>query len=129
MTVGNGGFGPAYGILGLVDGARNEDGLDAVGVYLRSREPSSADPLWAWPASLLPVGHLGCGMFTCVDCRTANASLVWFEPNPHERGDPWDDAFIPLNLSLEDWLRRWLDGAEGDLFESAWNAKFGEDDG
>src|ERR1044071_3132257 len=31
--VGNGGFGPAYGLLGLVGGAKNEERRDAVSVY------------------------------------------------------------------------------------------------
>jgi len=65
-------------------------------------------------------------MFACVDCSTDHASLVWFEPNPHEDGEPWDDAFIPLNISLEAWLRHWLDGSGDDLLEKAWNTKFGE---
>lgn len=67
-------------------------------------------------------------MFACVDCTTEDASLVWFEPNPHSLGESWDDAFIPLNVSLEVWLRGWLQGGADDLFEAAWNAKFGSDD-
>jgi len=125
-TVGNGGFGPAYGILGLIGGATNENGLDAVGLYERFRGPDFGDAQWSWPATFIPVGHLGCGMFACVDCSTDDASLIWFEPNPHEDGEPWDDAFVPLNISLESWLRHWLEGSGHDLFEVAWNAKFGE---
>jgi hypothetical protein len=67
-------------------------------------------------------------MFVCVDCDTDDASLIWFEPNPHEDGGPWDDAFIPLNVSLASWLERWIEGSEDDLFETAWAAKFGETD-
>jgi len=125
LTVGNGGYGPAYGLLGLVGGAKNEDGLDAVGVYERFRRPDSADSHWSWPTALLPVGHLGCAMFACVDCNSSEGALVWFEPNPHAHGEPWDDAFVPLNISLESWLLRWLEGSEGDLFEAAWITKFG----
>lgn len=128
LSVGNGGFGPAYGILGLVGGATNEDGLDAVGVYQRFRQPDPNDHHWRWPTSLLPIGHLGCGMFVCADCATTDAALIWFEPNPHEHSEPWHDAFIPFNISLETWLRHWLDGSEEDLFEAAWTAKFGSQD-
>src|SRR5262245_16217346 len=94
--VGHGGFGPAYGLLGLVGGARQEEGLDAVGVYQRSRRPSPGDPHWTWPEGLLPLVHLGCAMFLCVDCSDTSGMVVWFEPNPHADGQPWDDAFFPL---------------------------------
>jgi hypothetical protein len=127
LNVGNGGFGPAYGLLGLIGGAKNEDGLDALDAYEQFRQPDSGDPQWRWPTALLPVGHLGCAMFACVDCSSSDGALIWFEPNPHERGEPWDDAFVPLNISIESWLARWLEGSEDDLFEAAWVAKFGAD--
>jgi hypothetical protein len=118
--VANGGFGPAYGLLGLPGGATEERKLDAVGLYFHLRLPAEGDPLWSWPRHLLPVGHLGCGMYACVDCSTDDGAVVWFEPNPHADGEPWDDAFIPLAPSLAMWLENWLAGV--DMFESAWNA-------
>lgn len=124
--VANGGFGPAYGLLGLRGGALNEDRLDAIGVYLRFRATDAHDPHWRWPERLLPLGHLGCGMFLCVDCTSPDGSLVWFEPNPHEQGAPWDDSFIPFPVDLAGWLQRWLAGAP-DLLETAWDAEFGPD--
>ncbi len=120
--VGNGGFGPAYGLLGIPGGATNEDGYDCVRLYLGLRTPTEGDPHWSWPEKLLPVGHLGCGMYACVDCSSPDGVVVWFEPNPHVDGEPWDDAFVPLAPSLCAWLEAWLDGRE--LHENAWNAKF-----
>jgi hypothetical protein len=117
--VGNGGFGPAYGLLGLLGGAVNEDQLDCVSLYESFRMCDPDDPLWHWPESLLPVGHLGCAMYACVDCTTTEAAIVWFEPNPHDDGEPWTESFIPLAPSLESWLTHWLDGTEDALFEQA----------
>ncbi|QGY77431.1 SMI1/KNR4 family protein [Xanthomonas hyacinthi] len=61
--VANGGFGYAYGLLGLRGGPRNEDGLDSVGLYQTFRELDPENPAWHWPHGLLPIGHLGCAMF------------------------------------------------------------------
>lgn len=119
LYVGNGGFGPGYGLLGLPGGAVNEDQLNCVSLYesFCMRDPD--DPHWRWPESLLPVGHLGCAMYACVDCATEEAAIVWFEPNPHEDGELWTDSFIPLAVSLESWLTHWLDGTLDALFEQS----------
>jgi hypothetical protein len=108
--VGNGGFGPDYGLLGIDGGAANEDGRDALALYLVFREPDEQDPHWHWPAGLLPLVHCGCAMFLCVDCTSRRGDIVWFEPNPHEDGQPWDDSFIPLGCDLEQLLESWLAG-------------------
>lgn len=113
--VANGGFGYSYGLLGLSGGPRNEDGQDAVGLYLSYRETDPDDPLWKWPLGLLPIGHLGCAMFHCVQCSDPEGPVIWFEPNPHDPGQRWDDSFIPFAPSLATYFRAWLDGK--DLFE------------
>jgi len=110
--LGNGGYGPAYGLLGLSGGAVQEDRLDAVGVYERSREADPRDLHWQWPEKLLPVVHLGCAMFLCVDCSDDRGMVVWFEPNPHEDGKSWDDAFYPLGIAFEELMFRWAAGED-----------------
>ncbi len=109
-TVGNGGFGPSYGLLGLQEGALDDLQRNALGVYASFRTPDPNDPLWNWPEQLLPIGQLGCAMYACVDCSSNVGPVVWFEPNPHEDGNPWDDSFIALAPSLNDWLSSWLAG-------------------
>ncbi|MEM7246897.1 MAG: SMI1/KNR4 family protein [Acidobacteriota bacterium] len=123
--VANGGFGPSHGLLGLMGGPTNEDDDDVVTLYESFREPDPDDAHWSWPERLLPVGHLGCGMFCCVDCTTREGQVTWFEPNPHVDGESWDDAFVPFAESTRAWLEAWLDGVHDDLFELAWNRKFG----
>jgi hypothetical protein len=128
VRVANGGFGPAYGLLGLVGGALQEHRLDAVGVYERSRLADD-DPHWRWPDKLLPVVHLGCGMFFAVDCSDERGMVVWFEPNPHEMGEPWDDAFISLGLPFDELLLRWAAGVDSSVvMDEVWKRLHPEDD-
>jgi hypothetical protein len=128
FEVGNGGFGPGYGLLGVRGGAR-EDGRTVVDLYRQMRQPDPADPHWRWPEHLLPIATLGCGMYVCVRCSKPDESVVWFEPNPHVEGGSWEDAFIPLAPSVAAWLEAWLAGSDTFTLESAWEAKFGKGEG
>ena len=60
LEVGNGGFGPGYGILGLKDGHSDDGGHTAIELY-RERAPREG---------LLPVCYWGCGIYSLIDCRT-----------------------------------------------------------
>ena len=124
--VANGGFGPSYGLLGICGGAANEDRRDSVELYEWFRKARPDDDHWHWPERLLPLGHLGCAMFCCADCSSETTPIIWFEPNPHEDGEPWTDCFIPFAESLGEWLTAWLDGEADDMFEIAWKRKFGD---
>lgn len=107
-TISNGGFGDSYGTLGLMGGPVNEERLDAISLYESFRKPDATDNHWNWPVGLLPWCHLGCAMFHCVKCDAPPYPIIWFEPNPHETGQPWDDAFIPFCASLSEYLTAWL---------------------
>jgi len=124
LEIANGGFGPGYGLVGLPGGVPDIDsGKDLISLYSAFRQPDPSDKLWKWPEELLPVANIGCGMYYCLNFRSAAGAITWFEPNPHADGEPWDDAFIPLVDSTEGWFRAWLNGEE--LLEDAWNRKFG----
>jgi hypothetical protein len=110
QEIGNGGFGPDYGLLGLVGGAKNELGEDALTLYLSLRKPNAKDRFWCWPENLLPAVKCGCGMYLCVDCTSNDGKIVWFEPNPHESAKSWADSFIPLNCNLEKLMQAWVRG-------------------
>lgn len=112
LSVANGGFGYAYGLLGLRGGACNEVGEDVVSLYRALRQPDPEDPHWYWPECLLPVFHLGCAMYHCVRCDVPDAPVVWFEPNPHSPGESWQDSFIPFAPSLTSYLQVWLNGRD-----------------
>jgi hypothetical protein len=89
----------------------------ANGVY---RQPHPSDAHWSWPKKLLPVVHLGCAMFFCVDCSSDDGMVIGFEPNPHADGKSWDDAFLPLWRTFRQLMTAWVDGETVmQMFESA----------
>lgn len=94
--IANGGFGPAYGLLG-VEGGHRDDGRRTV---------------WRWrarrPAALLAICHWGCGIYSLVDASAPDARMWGYDPNPGPTGD---DALFPQEYGLAQWLARWLDGA------------------
>jgi hypothetical protein len=105
LRIGDGGFGPEYGLLPLLD-SPPADERAAVPQYLANRESGRKDPDWPWPEGVLPISHWGCAMYACVDCNSPDATVLLFEPNP---GDP-DQAWFVDAPSLTDWLRAWADG-------------------
>ncbi|MGW1779054.1 SMI1/KNR4 family protein [Streptomyces sp. NPDC002143] len=105
LRIGDGGFGPEYGLLPLFDSTPAGEPA-AVTQYLVNRESGREDPDWPWPEGVLPISHWGCAMYACVDCHSPQATVLLFEPNP---GDP-DQAWFVDAPSLADWLHTWLDG-------------------
>ncbi|MEU9233071.1 SMI1/KNR4 family protein [Streptomyces subrutilus] len=99
--VGDGGFGPGPGLLPLGQAALTYEAKRASG--------------WRWPEGVLPIADFGCGMYACVDCRSENAQVLLFDPNPGEPDLAWSiDA-----PALAGWLRGWLDGTAWFCEESA----------
>lgn len=125
-TVANGGFGPGYGIPGAVGGFGPGDGVyDIVqGFYLfcdESRQvpleayaesPGSQHfnlPNDCWPERVLPLCSWGCAMYDFIDADTGRICQRDFSDNYPD--DPnWQTILTRTELSLEDWLSRWLDG-------------------
>ncbi|MFG2649880.1 SMI1/KNR4 family protein [Streptomyces sp. NPDC048436] len=99
--IGDGGFGPEYGLLPLLEGVSSGGEPSAVTMYEGMRASD-----WGWPEGVLPISHWGCGMYACVDSRSDTAPVLLFEPNG---GDPEHAWFIDAP-SLADWLTIWLDG-------------------
>ena len=94
--VANGGFGPDYQLLSLIDGPA---GQDATNTYLRKRAEGEGTD-WAWPRKVLPILDWGDGMYACVDCHSEQGTVLLFEPNP---GDP-NLAWYVDTPTLADWL-------------------------
>jgi hypothetical protein len=104
LEVGNGGFGPAYGMLGLRGGHRDDTGRAALGFYREAHSPSS--PHWSFlPASLLPICHWGCGIYSFIDCSRPQGPIWGWDPNP---GPVDRQALFPQPLLLAEWLDRWV---------------------
>ena len=104
--VGNGGFGPGYGILGLPPDGYVDSDLrnDLVGAYLEWRSYRD-DPDWLWPSKLVALCNWGCATWSYLDCEKPQGRVLTGEANDsgmvfHETAD-----------SLQEWLARWVDGA------------------
>jgi hypothetical protein len=105
LRIGDGGFGPEYGLLPLLDSPPSGEPA-AVVQYFASRESGRKDPDWPWPEGVLPISHWGCAMYACVDCRSPEAPVLLFEPN----ADDADHAWFVDAPSLTAWLGTWMDG-------------------
>ena len=54
IEIGNGGFGPGYGLIGLSSGARDDAGKTGTDIRQEFRE-NTDDPNWRWPYGPLPI--------------------------------------------------------------------------
>jgi hypothetical protein len=108
--VGNGGFGPGYGLMGLVSGATDDQGHNSVDAYKCYASADPSDPSWTWPEGLLPLCHWGCAIYSCVACKTDGHPIVIFDPNMHESS--WAQCFIQTKQNLESWLVAWAAGTK-----------------
>ncbi len=110
--VGDGGFGPEYGLFRLAtgpqDGAISETEGPLTAAYRARRAANPADPGWFWPDGVVPIMTWGCGMLACVDCRSPEGTVLLFEPNPVD--DDWADAWFVDQDSLAAWLETSLSG-------------------
>jgi hypothetical protein len=101
MEVSNGGFGPAYGILGLDGGFRDDMKRTAVDILeCRGDWPGM-------PGSLLPLCYWGCAIYSFVHCPSGR--IFGWDPNPVAPDD--DVPFFEQEYILGAWLAAWLDGS------------------
>jgi hypothetical protein len=102
--VGNGGFGPVYGLIGL-HGGTTELGFSIVDFYLEFRKYYGT----AWPEKLVPIATRGCNIYLCADCSQPQTPLIEYH-SVVSADDPimWKKNFYPEADSLEDWFEDWL---------------------
>ncbi|WP_305968241.1 MULTISPECIES: SMI1/KNR4 family protein [unclassified Mameliella] len=110
QEIGNGGFGPGYALLGIGDGFADDQDATADRRYhaLRARDPQR--PTWLWPQGLLPICHLGCAMYDCID-TTRDRMLTW-EPSAWDENLVIGTALFDTGLTLFDWFDRWSRGQD-----------------
>jgi hypothetical protein len=91
--VGNGGFGPGYGLIGLPGGAPGVDGHFLVEFSrLLLLEPGAS----SLPGPIVVLWDWGCGVWACIDCETG-AVLTIAE-------DGLKDSGQTICAWFEDWV-------------------------
>ena len=111
LHIGDGGFGPGYGLFRLNGGPVGPYGFHDAGIVdlyrsFRQQRCALGDD---WAERLLPICHWGCTYYSYVDCALASAPVMSLDENSHGYG-PWGCAIALHDTSLESWLRRWLAG-------------------
>jgi hypothetical protein len=102
--VGNGGFGPVYGLIGL-PGGHTELGYSIVDFYLEFRKYYGT----AWPERLVPIATRGCNIYVCADFSQPHALLIeWHSILSADDPIAWKKCFYHEADSLESWLEDWL---------------------
>lgn len=110
VDLGNGGFGPGYGVIGL-SGGHTDRGHDLVSLYKELREDDSGDPTYQWPAGVVPICHHGCGLYSCVHCLEDNMPVYWWTcdefSDDGESVPKIGDNFRLDKPSFEEWVKTW----------------------
>ena len=108
QAVGNGGFGPGYGVIGLPGGFKHDEGRSIVEMYQSYHVTSADDPTWHWPDGLVPLCDWGCAIFSCVDCSTG--AIITFDPGEQPEGELMTLAFAQSHFSVAAWFEDWVSG-------------------
>ena len=111
LEVGNGGFGPAYGLAG-VDGCGADEGRnDLVALFQGQRSASWQEAFPRWPERILRIAYFGCGMHAAIDRGQVGDPVYLFEPSVEDE-EQFPNALVPFERGLEPWLRAWADGED-----------------
>ena len=100
LEVGNGGFGPGYGLIGFDGGAQSDYGSIAETYWqLRTDQEALGKQ---WPGELLPFCDWGCNIFSCVDCSSTDAHIHTFDAGKLSR----------CKYTLSNFFEMWLEGID-----------------
>jgi hypothetical protein len=98
LEIGDGNFGPFFGIRRLSNWAKD---------YLKLRAGLQEERGHPWPENLLPLVFLN-GKRVCLD-RDSGCVTLWARPPKRCSAKKWEASFIPQAGSLAEWLERWVD--------------------
>ena len=107
IQVGNGGFGPGYGVMGVPGGFTDDQGSDILSLYKSYCEPDPEEPSWQWQNGLVPICHWGCVIYTCVNCIEPSFPVYSVDVGMID-----EDLSLESNLKLEsdsfnNWISSW----------------------
>jgi hypothetical protein len=100
LLVGNGGFGPGWGLAGLEGGYTLSEPWCADGSVV---EASLRELAWNPDSKLLVVCDWGCLAASAIDCSTDSGEMVFIDE---------DDTRIREGISFRRWMQDWVDGVE-----------------
>ncbi len=118
--VGNGGFGPGYGLFPLDTGNSDMDSIVTAYTAMRAMTQREIDENWAdeddkpslWPARVLMVCDWGCNIYSLVNCASSDLQVLRMDSN--ESFSEW----AVESPSIQVWLATWLAGEP--LFHLHW---------
>ena len=111
LHVGDGVFGPGYGLLPLSTN-RAAPGETVVQLYSGFITTDPDDTSWTWPTNLLPFCEWGCAIRSCLDASSPEGAVVTFDPGARGPGQPMSLALAQTHSSLRQWFSDWLDGVD-----------------
>lgn len=95
--VGNGGFGPGDGILGIKGGHRDHRGRDMVAV---SKRPWGPRDKFSLPPGVVALCDWGDATWSCLDVHNGRVLTLTA------------DVMVDTRVTFEKWMGRWADGAD-----------------
>jgi hypothetical protein len=111
--VGNGGFGPLYGLEGVPTIPRLPGTADIVALYRAYNwGPPAEHPAHVWPHGWVPLIAGGCNYIECVDFLHPPHAVSLFDPDNCDVAKPIVESLRPLAPSLESRLEAWLSGIQ-----------------
>ncbi len=108
--VGNGGFGPVFGLIplslaSLGDNPPAEAEFELIGEYARLVRRFTGGSRGRWPTGLVPAFYCGCTVFEFVDCRDPAGPVTWFDEGSEKLAELLNREVVPsLACRLEAWL-------------------------
>ncbi len=107
LRVGNGGFGPGYGLLGTPGGHTDQEGRSLLSCYeFMLSEYGNEQP--SWPAGILPICEWGSQIWSCVDCMSSISPVITF----------CDEGLFKVGYDVQAWFKAWAEG------KSIWSEMF-----
>ncbi len=118
--VGNGGFGPGYGLFPMDTGSSDLDSIVTAYAAMRAMTQQDIAENWAdeddkpslWPARVLMVCDWGCNIYSLVNCVSSDLQVLRMDSNASL------SEWAVESPSLHEWLATWLAGEA--LFHLDW---------
>jgi hypothetical protein len=96
QEVGNGGFGPGNGLIGLPGGSLDAHGKSIVEL----RDILWVDAKTPLPLPVVPLCDWGCAIYSCIDCETGAVLTIS------------EDGLKDTGQEFHAWLEDWVSGVE-----------------